>query len=324
MNTAIPVPKVLNLIADAPPPGLSLTDPRLAQELEICREWGYAIRVTENHAVLPADPDVLVPVWIEREVPSVAWSRLAVHGFLRIGSTNEEALIHAARGAETGLLIFAEQQTAGRGRKGRRWNSPPGAGLYFTLVVRSRQAQSRWPLLTHVASLALVLALKEFSAVSGRSLAIDLKWPNDLLLSGKKAAGILLETACSPKGDFAAAVGVGINTGQACVPAELSDVATSVGREAGIPVPRRQLLVCFLRHFQHMLILFESSAHEELLERWKSHSSMWDGVPVRVVEGNSTKLAVTCGLSDIGGLRIRLADGVEETVLAGDVTVRRQ
>jgi BirA family biotin operon repressor/biotin-[acetyl-CoA-carboxylase] ligase len=324
MNAAIPVPEVLDIIANAAPSGLLITDARLAQEIEICRQWGYPVRVAESRATLPEDPDLLVPAWIEREVPALAWSRLAVRGFLRIGSTNEEALIHAARGAEPGLLIYAEQQTEGRGRKGRRWNSPPGVGLYFTLVVRSRQHQSRWPLLTHVASLALVQALEEFSNAAGRPLAIDLKWPNDVLLSGKKAAGILLETAISSGGISAAAVGVGINTGQACVPDELLETATSVSREAGAAVPRRQLLVSYLRSFQRVFMLFENGRHEELLEKWKSRSSMCDGVPVQVLDGNSTKHAVTCGLSGIGGLRIRLADGVEETVLAGDVTVRCQ
>jgi BirA family biotin operon repressor/biotin-[acetyl-CoA-carboxylase] ligase len=171
--------------------------------------------------------------------------------------------------------------------------------------------------------LALVDVLKELEAESGTRLNVDLKWPNDVLLSQKKVAGILLETAHSGGGDFAAVVGVGINVKAECVPEELRQSATSIEEEAGKAIPRRRLLVRYLGHFQRVLELFERGEHSRILERWKNNSSMCDGVSVRVIEGNTTRLGITCGLTEIGALRIRMAEGVEETVLAGDVSVRR-
>jgi BirA family biotin operon repressor/biotin-[acetyl-CoA-carboxylase] ligase len=296
-------------------------DAEATRNISLCRESGFDIRVTEGRAILPRDEDSLVPAWVEAESRQAGWE-LSVAGFLDLGSTNDEAVARAQT-PET-LLVYAEHQSSGKGRKGRRWHSPRKEGLYFSLLFRPGQPQNRWPVLTHVASVALVQALEELSAGLPRPLDIDLKWPNDVLLSGKKTAGILLETASAgPGGGFAAVAGVGVNVGAACVPEELREVATSVAAEAGVAVPRRTLLVRYLRNFQELYGLFESGRHAEVLDRWKRRSTMWDGVAVQVVEGSSTRLGVTCGLDELGALRIRMAEGVEETVIAGDVTVRR-
>ncbi len=118
-------------------------------------------------------------------------------------------------------------------------------------------------------------------------------------------------------------VGVGINTSRSAVPDELAETATSVEAEAGVVVPRRPLLVRFLDQFQTVYAVFEKGEHDALLEHWKACSTMWNRTPVTVTDGAGTRLGVTCGLTEIGALRVRLAGGTEETVLAGDVSVRR-
>jgi len=291
--------------------------------VELCRQWGFQIQEKDNRFFLPFDSDSLVPAWIEEETPGIAWDRLRVEGFLEIGSTNEEGLARARGGDPGALLICAETQTAGRGRKGRRWASPPGGGLYFTLVLSPAQDLIRWPLLTFVAGVALVQALKELPGVEGfPARLVDLKWPNDVLLGGKKAAGILLETACSARRPAAAVLGVGVNVRPGCVPEELQHCASSVSDDAGVLVARRKLLVRFLHFFQMGYKFFENGRHADILESWKRHSSMWDGVPVWIVEAEKSIRAVTCGLSDTGALRVRTEEGKVETILSGDISLR--
>jgi BirA family biotin operon repressor/biotin-[acetyl-CoA-carboxylase] ligase len=229
----------------------------------------------------------------------------------------------ARQGAPEGLLIYSEKQTSGRGRKGRHWNSPAGTGLYFSLLLRPGNPLNCWPLLTHVASASLAEVLNELSAERWipHPLSVDLKWPNDVLLSGKKTAGILLETVQQEQYTAAAVLGIGINVKPASLPDELQETATSVSAEAGVSIPRRRLLVRYLYHFQIGYELFKRAQYQRILDQWKSHSSMWDGVPVWLHDGDQRRLVVTCGLSDMGALKVRASDGTEETVLAADVSV---
>ena len=270
------------------------------------------------------DADRLDPAAIEKETPSIAWDRLSVFGLSEIGSTNDEAARLVREGAPTGSLVFAEYQTAGKGRKGRKWTSPRGSGLCFSLVVHPASPRQHWPLLSLLTSVAVARSIEDLagSGIPRQPLHVDFKWPNDVLLSGKKVAGILVETAVSPGGPGAVVVGVGVNVGIESVPRGMEDSATSVSLEAGAEVPRRPLLVSFLRHFQQEYLLFERGDREEILEHWKAGSSMWNGVRVLVCEGNVCREATTCGLSDSGAIHVRLPDGREESLMAADVSLR--
>jgi BirA family biotin operon repressor/biotin-[acetyl-CoA-carboxylase] ligase len=322
MARGVPVPGILNQLALAANRGIPLpADPEICGHLELCRSWGLGVQVRDGRAFLPFNSGTLVPVWIENETPRICWDPIVVQGFLETGSTNDEALLRAREGAAGGLVIYAEKQTEGRGRKARRWESPPGVGLYFSIVVRPSQPVSCWPILTLVAGVALAQAVEELPAAQAGGLAVDLKWPNDLMVSDKKAAGILFETTGKPGGSFGAVVGVGINVGPESFPEGLRDRATSLS-QAGVIVPRRRLLVRFLSFFQEGFSLFERGEHGKILEQWKCHSRMWDGVPVWVEDGAGSRPAVTCGLTEQGALKIRNEDGSEENLMAADVSVR--
>lgn len=326
MHEPLAIPEILNDVARAGTAGLALEgNPARAEALDLCRRHGFSLIIDRGRAFLLYDDDSLVPAWIEQETPAVEWNELAVHGFLEIGSTNDKALKLARGGAPQGTLVCSERQTAGRGRRGRSWSSPQGAGIYSTLIVRPGCPSRFWPLFTHAASVALIEALKDVlgEACAARA-GLDLKWPNDVLLSGKKVAGILLETASAGGQAGAAVVGVGINVGPASVPEDLRERATSVSEVAGVLVPRRLLLVRFLAHFQPCFGLVERGERPELLRRWMDRSSMWSGVPVWIGDGNRRRPAVTCGITELGSLRVLNEDGVEEELLAGDVSVRRE
>jgi BirA family transcriptional regulator, biotin operon repressor / biotin---[acetyl-CoA-carboxylase] ligase len=320
-------PAVLNDLGRAGDMGLPMpADPHLRDALDLCRRWGFRIAASGNRVRLIFDREQLVPQWIEEETPAIAWNRLRATGFLQLQSTNTEARFLAEQGAPEGTLIFAEEQTGGKGRQDRTWYSRAGTGLYCTLIVRPKQPHALWPLLTHVASIALVEAIEELSKEKTFPFPLnaDIKWPNDVLISGKKCAGILLEALWDDAESPAALVGFGINVHKGSVPASLENEAACLDNRAHVCIPRRQLLVFYLKHFQICYLMFEQGRHKELLDRWKSNSSMWNGTPVYIGKGEARREAVTCGLNDLGALVIRNSDGSLETLFAEDVSVSRK
>jgi BirA family biotin operon repressor/biotin-[acetyl-CoA-carboxylase] ligase len=180
-------------------------------------------------------------------------------------------------------------------------------------------------LLTHVASAALARSLRDLAeaGIIPQSLNPELKWPNDVLLCDKKTAGILLETSGTGSSVAGVVVGVGVNVRHTALPAELQDQVTCLSDVAGTDVPRRQVLVRFLLHFQKGYDLFERGEHEKILDEWKSFSHMWNEMPVWIVENAGPRPAITAGLDASGALLVRNPDGTVETILAGDVSVRR-
>jgi BirA family transcriptional regulator, biotin operon repressor / biotin---[acetyl-CoA-carboxylase] ligase len=324
--TTLNHPTILTDLGHVGANGLLLSSATWFQhELELCKEWGFRLEITNNRVHLNFDQEQLVPYWIQKETSAIAWDWLRVKGFLRAGSTNNEAMDMARSGAPGGTLVYAEEQTDGKGRKGRSWFSPAQKGLYFTLILRPQQSRRSWPLLTHVTAVALAETLKTLTVdhIIPHPLNVDIKWPNDVLISGKKCAGILLESLSTDAGNPAAIVGLGINVHEGSVPDFLESEAVCLDKMAQTFVPRRQLMVRFLHHFQLCYLLFEKGSHEELLNRWKSMSSMWDGVPVWVTEGEVRRMGITCGLNEIGALLVRTTEGKTETIYAGDIRVRK-
>ncbi len=299
--------------------------PVFQQELELCRHWGFQFKVEKGCVRLGFDQEQLVPLWIEQETPAIAWDRLEVIGFLSAASTNREALHEARKGAPAGTLVYAEEQTAGKGRKDRPWFSPAGSGLYFSLVLRPRQPRRTWPLLNHAASVALAETLNGLSGwgLQAHPLRVDLKWPNDVLLSGKKCAGILLEACSSESIDSAAVIGIGVNVHPRSFPEPMAFEATCIDERAQIFVPRRRLLVDILRRFQRWYLIFEQGKRRELLEEWKAYCSMWKDAEIWISDGAGRRAGVTCGIDENGALLVRVGGGRVETVLAGDVSIRK-
>jgi BirA family biotin operon repressor/biotin-[acetyl-CoA-carboxylase] ligase len=150
---------------------------------------------------------------------------------------------------------------------------------------------------------------------------VELKWPNDVLVSGKKSAGILLETALGPSARQVVAIGIGINVGAQAVPRELADRATSLALEHGRTVPRRRLLSRLLSQLEREWLGFARGADAAILSGWMRYSRMHEGTEVSIEDGGGRRTATTAGLTELGALRVRI-DGREEIVLSADVTVR--
>lgn len=234
------------------------------------------------------------------------------------GSTNSDALEAAAAGAPEGEVFLADLQTAGRGRAGHSWVSPPRESIHCSLLLRPRLEGADVLLLSLVAGMAVRNAVQEATGLNA-----DLRWPNDLLLEGRKFSGILTELSANAAGN-AAVVGIGINVNQQSFPPELAEVATSLGLVRGEWLEREAVLAGLLRHFDSEYRTLNGAgdakaARAALLARFTRASSYACGRRVRVEDSGQPPFeGTTAGLDERGFLRVQTAEGIR-TVLSGGV-----
>ena len=235
-----------------------------------------------------------------------------------LDSTNTEAANQARLGAGEGLCVIADRQTAGRGRHGRTWVSDPGAGLYFSIVLRPKLEMRFLPLLTLMAGVAVHDALREFD------LRPDIKWVNDILIGDDKICGILAETVETTTG-LAVVVGIGVNLTSSSFPAEIAGSATSIEIETGNLVKADVLaerLTHYLSYFYE--ILLDENGTTEIIKQWRQRSTYFSGKNVNVTVESGTFKGVTDGLEENGALRVKRSDGSVTIVQAGDVERLRE
>jgi BirA family biotin operon repressor/biotin-[acetyl-CoA-carboxylase] ligase len=230
-----------------------------------------------------------------------------LHYFDTIDTTMREAAALAAEGAASGTTILAEEQTAGQGRQGHTWHSEKSAGLYLSIILRQQKAAA--PTLT----MALGLATAE-AITASTGLSCDLRWPNDVLINGKKAAGILAQLT-----ESAAIAGIGINVNHAQFPPELELEATSLFLESGHAQSRERLLLELLPAVDRYAALLADRGPDPILELFSARSTYATGKRVTVRQGESVLQGTTAGLNAAGFLVVRKDDGSDEIILAGGV-----
>ena len=231
-------------------------------------------------------------------------------------STNLRAAHYIRKGYGEGTVIIAESQTKGRGRLGRTWHSPPGTGLYLSIILNPRISAKELPRITLVAAVAAFDALKESACIDA-----DIKWPNDLLLNNRKICGILTELHAVEKDNSHVIVGIGINlnTPAPAFPPDLADIATSVLCETGKTVSVSAIMDSLLGSFDHYYNIFLNNGFADILKKWKSHSSIM-GRKIQVDEGGETITGTAFDLDENGALLVRQNDGSVKTVYSGDVS----
>jgi len=265
-------------------------------------------------------PEALVEA-IARARPRLGRLASPLLYFPTIGSTNDIAVARSARAlAERsasaqrpdGLVVVAGEQTAGRGRRGHTWFSPPGSGLYASVVLAPATARVDPLRATLLLTLAAGVALAEGIHAATR-LSVSLKWPNDLLVARRKLAGILAEA-----GDRLVVVGYGINVAVAAFPPELCDRATSLESELGRPVDRYHVLVETLaalsRRYEDLL----DGRFDAILDAWRRHAPAASGASVTWTTMEGTQSGVTAGIDDQGALLVQVGDRVER-IVSGEV-----
>jgi len=226
-------------------------------------------------------------------------------------STQDAARAAAERGAPVGTAVLAEEQTAGRGRLGRAWVSPAGKNIYVTLIMRPPAPKLR--------ALSIVSPLAVAEALEGIGLAPRLKWPNDVLVGGRKIAGILIETELSGDAVKYALVGIGLNVNLdvEAVP-EIAEIATSARRELGGDASREELLAALLNAFEAR---YEQALEGDAVFRaWRSRLETL-GRRVRATLGQRVEEGVAEDVDAEGNLLVRRDDGSLAVVEAGDVTL---
>jgi BirA family biotin operon repressor/biotin-[acetyl-CoA-carboxylase] ligase len=239
-----------------------------------------------------------------------------VRYFASIDSTNTLAMREAEEGQESGTVYLADEQTGGRGRGAHSWHSAPGSGLYVSILLRPRLAPADILWVSLAAGLAVQQAIREVTA-----LAVDLRWPNDLLLSGRKVGGILTELNAEVTRVRHAVIGIGLNVHQPAFPPELASLATSLTIETGQEWSRQDLLVALLRNVDREISRLTTenldTVTADIRERLTAGSSWIKGKQVVVTESD-TFAGITDGLDSRGFLRVRTGEGVR-TVLSGGV-----
>jgi len=290
---------------------------RLIQQLR-----GLGVDVAGHPATgyqLRAVPDLLLPEFLQPLVRSTMFGSHLNH-FYRIGSTNTVAMEAAAAGAPEGSVFLAEEQLTGRGRGANAWQSPRSTGIYCSIVLRPAVPPSDVLIL----SLAAALAVRAAVLAVYPGLAVDLKWPNDLLIGDKKFCGILTEMNAEVTRVRHAVVGVGINVNQSVFPAELAEQATSLRIATGTDGSRVELAAALLKSLDREVrnLFGDSAGRQGVLARFSEGSSWVRGRRVRITENGATDGAslegTTEGLDDRGFLLVRTGRGVE-TVLSGTV-----
>lgn len=223
----------------------------------------------------------------------------------------------AASGAAEGTAIVAREQTAGRGRQGRSWSSPPGEGLYLSLVLRPNIKPADSPVITLAAAVAVAETLTlDFS------MRADIKWPNDVQARGRKICGILVESAIEGAQLQYAVMGIGVNISQSEFPDELEQSATSLFLEAGRQIAPDDFMSPLLDRLEHWYRRAISQP-EDVIERWEQLSTYARGCPIYIETADETIEGVTQGLAASGALRVRLENGEVRVIVSGEVKLRR-
>lgn len=239
--------------------------------------------------------------------------------FDTIDSTNTRAKELAAQGAPHGTVLIADQQTGGRGRLGRSFHSPAGTGIYLSLILRPNCAPSD---LMHLTCAVAVAACDAVEAVCG--IRPGIKWTNDLVYGRKKLAGILTELGLSPTGTVSyAVIGIGMNCGQgeADFPPELREMAGSLHSVTGAELDRAQVAAALLDALYRMdqALLTDRSGIMDLYRK----DCITLGKEISLVKADgSVRHGTAMDIDEAGGLMVSFADGTQETVTSGEVSVR--
>jgi BirA family biotin operon repressor/biotin-[acetyl-CoA-carboxylase] ligase len=266
---------------------------------------------------LKSMPDLLLPDMLAPPLHGTIFSK-HIHHYYKIGSTNTAAMEAGNGGAPEGSVFLAEQQTAGRGRGAHQWHSTRSSGIYCSVLLRPAVPPSDALILSLVAGLAVYSAVQEIDS----RVMLDLKWPNDVLIEGKKVCGILTEMNAEVTRVRYVVVGIGVNVNQSSFPADLQTIATSLRLVTGTEWSRVELCTALLksldREYRGLMANLGSAA--SIIHRFQERSSSVRGRQVEVEE-NAGFEGVTEGLDSRGFLQVRTAQGLR-TVLSGTVRLR--
>lgn len=280
------------------------------------REEGYQIESVPRRGYrLIEAADVLTAAECRSRLAH-CWFGNTVECFDETDSTNIRAKHLAERGAPEGTLVTAESQTNGKGRRGRHWVSPPGEGLWFSLILRPKIGPYDASMLTLVAALAVAAGIED---VCG--FPVQIKWPNDIVVSGKKVVGILTELSAEAEEIHYVIVGIGINVNISEFPDEISKTATSLYLESGRRWKRCDLIVAIMRRMEEYYGTYLKTSDLSVLREEYTKRLVNLGREVRVLGPSDEHVGMCEGIDNRGELLVR-RNGELETIMSGEVSVQ--
>jgi len=319
--------KILKLLRERSPDFLSGEE--MSQRLKVSRAaiWkrvrglrslGYEIEAsTRSGYRLVRSPDLLTPAEV-KPLLKTKWLGKTIHYFESLDSTNSTAYQLAMEGAREGDLVIAEGQTRGRGRLGREWFSPPFLNLYLSVILRPKIPLQQASLITLMAAVATSGAIERFSG-----LRPSIKWPNDILMSSRKVAGLLNEVRSETDRIHFVILGIGVNLNvdRREMPHEVQKMATSLKEEMGQTVSRKAFLQSLLSELEKGYTLFLKEGGEAILKTWRERARI-EGKEVRVTSFGETLVGRAVGVDPYGALILKTRGGERKRVVAGDVQYR--
>jgi len=297
--------------------GLDAATPDLDGAIADLRSRGYRIDEVPGQGFRLVDaPAVLDGCELRVALDTSVMGR-EIFPFGRVTSTNDIAFSLARGGSPEGTLVIAEEQTRGKGRLGREWHSPPGLGLWFSIILRPDIAAYQSSTVSLAVALAVAGVIRDSYGVDAR-----IKWPNDVLVGPKKICGILTEAEfCEDSVEFVV-VGAGINVlqGEIDFPDELRDIATSIAIESQSEVDRVDVISRVLRAVEEKYGHLCRNGFEDIRQELLPLSSLM-GKLTRVQTGKGTAEGVAVDIDETGALILRGENGLNEKVVAGDATL---
>ena len=294
--------------------GLGISRAAVWKKINSLREKGFIIEAVPSKGYrLISFPD-LSEEYIRSAVKGGVWKDIFVYD--RVNSTNELAMSLAAKDdLLTSIVIIADSQEKGKGRLGRTWISPPGRNIYMSLAFKPVLDTKDATMLTLLTAVACAHAIKKISG-----LQVRIKWPNDLILSGKKCGGILTEIRADIDKVSLAVIGIGINVnlGKEDFKEGIRSIATSIKKESGKCCSRNELVIEILRQIEHFYGMLMKLGKHPLLNEWKILSSTL-GKSVKVVIGDEILIGLAEDIDDNGMLILKLDSGLRRQISSGDV-----
>ncbi|MBA4397197.1 MAG: biotin--[acetyl-CoA-carboxylase] ligase [Syntrophus sp. (in: bacteria)] len=298
--------------------GLAMTRSAVWKQIRALKEDGYEIEASPRKGYrLRGVPDLLLLQEVRDGLTTRAFGQTQALYFLQTDSTNLRAREMAAQGAPEGTLVVAEQQTHGRGRRQRVWFSPPRQGIYASLILRPAIAPTEAPRMTLLAAVAVAETLLALTPLEAK-----IKWPNDILVRGRKIAGILTEISTGMDAIDHVVIGLGLNVNIPAIdfPAEICTQATSILAETGAPFSRSLLLRRFLEYFEYYYDIFHTKGFDPVLQRWRALTDML-GRRVRVDMIGRQHVGEVADFDQDGALILRDEGGRSIRIFSGDITL---
>lgn len=295
---------------------LAISRTAIWKHIKILQEEGYQIESsTKRGYVLKAIPDRLLPAEIQEGLKTIRFGHKKIEYYDETDSTNVRARMLAHHGAPEGTVVVAETQTQGRGRRGRTWYSPPGCGIYVSIILRPLVQPHEAPQLTLMTAVAMAETLMMLV-----DLPFTIKWPNDILIHGKKISGILTEMAMEmDRVDYViVGLGLNVNTPAEVMAEEIHEIATSLKILTGKTFSRVEILQNFLKKLEDHYALFQGRQFEVIRNRWKELSGII-GRHVKIENLDRAYEGEVVDLDQDGFLVLRAGDGKLQRIVAGDV-----